>query len=425
MMMEVLTAQPAAGSDGNLVSGATPSQADECIDMHRITALADRAAEMVAAIRGRLLTPNARKVPPQFTAGRVAAICANSRTSPNESIDLPPGRVARTGGRREFSLIEVQIWARALRNSSMRPPACRAITVAVGNFKGGVGKTTTSMVLAQGLSMRGHKVLVIDTDPQGSLTTLFGILPETEVSDDMTVGPICRGDSTDITSAVQKTYWSGVDLVPAAPFLFSAEFSLPTMQLKDLSAKFWDVLNASLECVRDEYDVIVIDTPPSLSYMAINAFMAADGIVVPMPPSALDFASAAQFWGLFADLGNSLDPTSAHRKTYEFLHILLSRVDQSDAAGPAVRQWIRTTYGDHVLPVEIPKTTVTSSKAAEFGTVYDVQKYEGAAKTYRRAVEAYDLLVEHVERSIVHAWRRKSCMPNLDLAAPGAPLELQ
>lgn len=420
-----MTAQPIARFDGTPVSGPTPSQADKCIDMPRITALANRAAEMVAAIRGRLLMPNARKAAPQFSAARVAAICDSSTTSLKERLDLPPGRVARTSGRREFSLIEMQIWARALRYSSMRPPGCRALTVAVGNFKGGVGKTTTSMVLAQGLSMRGHKVLVIDTDPQGSLTTLFGVLPETEVSDDMTVGPICRGDSTDITSAVQKTYWSGVDLVPAAPFLFSAEFSLPTMQLKDLSAKFWDVLNASLERVRDEYDVIVIDTPPALSYMAINAFMAADGVVVPMPPSALDFASAAQFWGLFADLGNSLDPTAIHQKTYEFLHVLLSRVDQSDAAGPAVRQWIRTTYGSHVLPVEIPKTTVTSSKAVEFGTVYDVQKYEGAAKTYRRAVEAYDLLVEHVERSLVEAWKRKGCTPNLDLSAPGVPLELQ
>ena len=128
---------------------------------------------------------------------------------------------------------------------------------------------------------------------------------------------------------------------------------------------------------------------------------------------------------MFADLGNSLDPTSTHRKTYEFLHILLSRVDQSDAAAPAVRQWIRATYGDYVLPVEIPKTTVTSSKAAEFGTVYDVQKYEGSAKTFRRAVEAYDLVVEHVERSIVEAWRRKSCVPNMGLSAPDARLKSQ
>ena len=68
---------------------------------------------------------------------------------------------------------------------------------------------------------------------------------------------------------------------------------------------------------------------------------------------------------------------------------------------------------------------MTSSKAAEFGTVYDVQKYEGSAKTFRRAVEAYDLVVEHVERSIVEAWRRKSCVPNMGLSAPDARLKSQ
>jgi len=419
-MIEQHMDQRAIRLDGNLVSGPLPLESDLRIDMHGIAELSDRAAEMVAAIRSRLLLPEARKVSPMFKARRVADICGIPQASMAEAVDLPPGSATRTSGRREFSLVETQVWARALRGSLMRPIGCRAATVAVGNFKGGVGKTTTSMVLAQGLSMRGHKVLVIDTDPQGSMTTLFGILLEAEVCDDMTIGPICRGDSTDITSAVQKTYWDGVDLVPASPLLFSAEFSLPTMQLKDPSAKFWNVLNASLERVRDEYDVIVIDTPPALSYMAINAFMAADGIVVPMPPSALDYASAAQFWGLFADLGSALDPTSTHRKTYQFLHILLSRVDQSDAAAPAVRQWIRATYGDYVLPVEIPKTTVTSSMAAEFGTVYDVQNYEGAAKTYRRAVEAYDLVVEHVERSIVEAWRRKDCVPNMSRSTADA-----
>ena len=76
---------------------------------------------------------------------------------------------------------DVRAWTRELRTSRMRPPGAEAITVAVANFKGGVTKTTTAVTLAQGLSIRGHKVLVIDCDPQGSLTTLFGILPDAEV----------------------------------------------------------------------------------------------------------------------------------------------------------------------------------------------------------------------------------------------------
>jgi chromosome partitioning protein len=78
-----------------------------------------------------------------------------------------------------------------------------------------------------------------------------------------------------------------------------------------------------------------------------------------------------------------------------------------DPATPAVRQWIQTTYGEFVLPVEIPKTTVTSNKAAEFATVYDVQKYDGAVKTYKRAADAYDRFVDLIEQSIMETWRHR------------------
>jgi chromosome partitioning protein len=265
------------------------------------------------------------------------------------------------------------------------------------------------MILAQGLSLRGHRVLAIDIDPQGSLTTLNGILPEAEVTEEMTISPLCQGTTDDITPAIRSTYWDGIDLVAAAPFLFSAEFALPARQMKVAGSRFWDVLSEGLEPVRDLYDVIVIDTPPALSYVTINGLWAADGIVVPVPPSGLDFASSAQFWSLLADLGSNLDnqeQAGAH-KVFDFLHVLLSRVDQADAASPAVRQWIQATYGEFVLPVEIPKTSVTSNKAAEFATVYDVQKYDGSAKTYKRAVDAYDRFVDLIEESVVEAWRSR------------------
>jgi len=405
-----------AAEAGNPVATALPSPTlapRAVIDMPRILALANRATSMVEQIRGRLLAPESRKVSPLYSASQIAALCGVDKPHVNYRIgkgDLPSGRLTPSGGKREFTLAEARQWTRSYRHEKMRPPGQRAICVAVANFKGGVSKTTSSMILAQGLSLRGHRVLAIDIDPQGSLTTLHGILPETEVTEEMTISPLCHGNSDDITPAIRSTYWDGIDLVAAAPFLFSAEFALPARQMSDTGARFWDVLNAGLEPVRELYDVIVIDTPPSLSYVTINGLWAADGVVVPVPPSGLDFASSAQFWSLLADLGGNLDqqePEGA-RKVFDFLHILLSRVDQADAASPAVRQWIQATYGEFVLPVEIPKTSVTSNKAAEFATVYDVQKYDGAAKTYKRAVDAYDRFVDLVEESVVEAWRARA-----------------
>lgn len=400
---------------GNQVANPPPSPSlapRAVIDMQRIQALAGRASNMVEQIRGRLLAPEARKVSPLYSAAQVAAICGVDKAHVNYRIskgDLPSGRLTPTGGKREFTLTEVRQWARSYRHEKMRPADTRAICIAVANFKGGVSKTTSAMTLAQGLSLRGHRVLAIDIDPQGSLTTLHGILPETEVSEEMTIAPLCSGATDDITPAIRSTYWDGIDLVAAAPFLFSAEFALPARQMQEPGARFWDVLNTGLEPIRGLYDVIVIDTPPSLSYVTINGLWAADGVIVPVPPSGLDFASSAQFWSLLADLGANLDQQEPHgaQKVFDFLHVLLSRVDQADAASPAVRQWIQATYGEFVLPVEIPKTSVTSNKSAEFATVYDVQKYDGSAKTYKRAIDTYDRFVDLVEESVVEAWRAR------------------
>jgi chromosome partitioning protein len=377
------------------------------IQISDIVEQAERAAQMVSQIRLRMLAPDSVKTPPVFSLTQLASLCGVDKGQVSYRIgkgDLPLGHMNEKGSRREFSLEDTRAWVKHYRSANLRPKGARAITIAVGNFKGGVSKTTTAMVLAQGLSLRGHKVLAIDADPQGSLTTLFGIMPDTEVTEDQTIAPLVFGETTSIQSAIQSTYWPGVDLVAASSSLFSAEFVLPSRQLKDPSFQFWDVLNLGLEDVRDDYDIIVIDTPPSLSYVTINAFIAADALIVPLPPNALDFASSAQFWRLFSDLASNLVENAGITKTFDFIHVLLARVDSADVASDVVRSWIIATYGEKVLPVEIPKTAVTSSSAAEFGTVYDISRYDGNMKTYSRARDAYDRVNDLVEVSVRNSW---------------------
>lgn len=156
---------------------------------------------------------------------------------------------------------------------------------------------------------------------------------------------------------------------------------------------------------RVAYDVIVIDTPPALSYLTINALMAANGIVVPTPPTALDFASLAHFWQLFADFRGNAEFVRGGGKRYAFIHVLLTRVDQSDVAMPAVRGWMNAAYGEFVLAAEVPKSTVAPAMAAAFGTAYDIGAYEGARATYRRIIDAYAQVTACIEHSVVDAWK--------------------
>lgn len=382
------------------------------IGLADIAEQAAHSVEMMSQIRGAMLSPTTRKTAPVWNLSQLAQLLNIEKGSLTHRMnrgDLPQGTLNEGGNRRQFTLAEVRTWVREYRKDNLRPAGAEAVTVSIANFKGGVGKTTTAVTLAQGMSLLGHKVLVIDTDPQGSMTTLFGILPDSEVEEEDTILPLIMGSETSIRYAIRQTYWDGIDLVPAAPLLFGGEFALPARQTKEEGFEFWNVLNYGIDDVRADYDLIVIDTPPALSYTTINALLASNGIIMPLPPSTLDFASAVQFWSLFSDLTTQLLTNRGLDKKFDFMNILLSRVDSSDVTGAIVKQWIQTTYANRVsvLPVEIPKSAVTASATVEFGTVYDITKYDGNARTFKRARDAYDLMVSYIETSVQAVWRRQ------------------
>lgn len=366
---------------------------------------AARVAAMMEQIRVAMLPPTASKSAPPLSAAQLAQLCSVEKskiTYRTSRGDLPHGTMH--GNRREWTMAEAQKWARDFRASHMRPQGAAGVTITVANFKGGVAKTTTAVTLAQGLSMRGHRVLVLDLDPQGSATTLFGVLPDAEVEAEHTAMLLFSGEHDDLGYAIRPSYWPGIDIVCAAPLLFGAEFALPARQTRDPGFEFWRVLDRGLDTARDLYDIIVIDTPPALSYVTINALMAADGVLMPLPPNALDFASSSQFWDLFSDLCNQLIRSRGQEKSFEFIDVLLSRVESGDAASGVVRQWILEAYADKVLPIEIPKTAIAATASAEFGTVYDMTRSSVNAKTFTRARDAYDRMCELIEQQIEAVW---------------------
>ena len=218
------------------------------LDIESLRTLASAALNVVQQVRSTMLAPTAKKATPVFTAPELAELCGvEVRKILYEAKKgvLPSGDA--DGSRRQWTLPDAMTWVKEFRKDTLRDPALAAgVVIAVANFKGGVTKTTTAMTLAQGLSLRGHKVLVIDTDPQGSLTTLFGILPDTDVEEDKTILPLCTGEEDSIIPAIQSTYWHGIDLVAAAPVLFNAEFILPSRQARNQNFEFWRILDLGL-----------------------------------------------------------------------------------------------------------------------------------------------------------------------------------
>ena len=145
-------------------------------------------------------------------------------------------------------------------------------TIAIANQKGGVGKTTTAINLSACLAEAGQRVLTIDFDPQGNATTGLGLEKE-QIED--TVYELLLGDGT-LEDCLMRDVQENLDVLPSDSNLAAAEIELLDVENKE------SVLNGYLETIRDQYDFIIIDCPPSLSLLTINALVAADTVLVPI-----------------------------------------------------------------------------------------------------------------------------------------------
>ena len=145
-------------------------------------------------------------------------------------------------------------------------------TIAIANQKGGVGKTTTAINLSACLAEAGQRVLAIDFDPQGNATTGLGLEKE-QIED--TVYELLLGDCT-LEDCLMRDVQENLDVLPSDSNLAGAEIELLDVENKE------SVLNGYLETIRDQYDFIIIDCPPSLSLLTINALVAADTVLVPI-----------------------------------------------------------------------------------------------------------------------------------------------
>lgn len=145
-------------------------------------------------------------------------------------------------------------------------------TIAIANQKGGVGKTTTSINLAASLAVKGKEVLVIDTDPQGNTTSGFGV----EKNDlDNTIYELIL-DECSIMECIIKDVIPGVSIIPANVNLSAAEIELIGVNDKEF------ILKKAVDWVKDKYDFIIIDCPPSLNLLTINSMTTADSVLVPI-----------------------------------------------------------------------------------------------------------------------------------------------
>ena len=246
--------------------------------------------------------------------------------------------------------------------------------IAVSNQKGGVGKTTSTLNLGAALREMGKNVLLVDLDPQGSLTVAAGVVDVDAVR--VSIGDLlmarAQGAPQDIKKAIIKTP-AGLDLVPGNGMLSAAELTLATAMARE------SALLATLKPALDRYDYVLIDCLPSLGLIAINALRASDGVVIPVQADFLAVQGLAQILETIGAVREQLNPSLA------VYGVLLTMVDLKKSHSQRVVATVRHSLSGQVpvFDTEIVQH-VAYKEAAEAGrTILDYQSRGPAADTYR------------------------------------------
>jgi chromosome partitioning protein len=384
------------------------------VGIAEITQLAELAEDLLERARNVALEPSRVKKLRKWNAAEVAALLGLSddsfRRRLKKTPDIPQGETVN--GRRLFTLEDIHNLQTVLGLRPRRESTDKSIVLALANFKGGVAKTTSSVHLAQYLCLRGYRVLLIDLDAQASLTQLFGILPHTEVPESQTALPYFEGErlgsenwTGTLRSAIRKTHWHDLDLLASNLAFYGAEFSIASRLAREEGFNFFTVLANGLETVKHDYDVVIMDTAPSLSFVNSNALYAVDGIVITMPPAMMDLQSAGLFFRWLVelvDLFNRVGP----EKVYDFLAILMTKMKANDDVHETISNWIRTRFPKFTISAPMLETKVLQKIGPEILTAYEVQTYEGDSRTFERAIQAMNVVNAEIEGAIQNVWRR-------------------
>ena len=388
----------------------------------------------------------------EITRYLIPVATAHFRRVLKQNPALPQGRSETDGGAKWFTLDEVlrlrghfaAEGSKAKEYRPYRPEGLDAKIVAVANFKGGVGKTSTAAHLAMSAALDGYRVLVIDLDSQGSMTSIL----DGRVADEWgTVFPLlarhyathlqgenqqrlARGDdplplddtlSEALTlgpaDLIQKTHWPNIDLIGAQLNLYWAEFQIPVWRMAGRSWKLWDALSDSLAQggVLRDYDLVFVDTPPALGYLTINGLSAADILLVPLGASFLEFDSTGRFFDMlhstFASIedGENMAARALGRDGLAFewdaVRAVLTRYDASQQAELA--GLMQAYLGRTLSPHRQDFTALVGQSGEQVAGIYEADYRDFNRETYVRGRATFDATYAAFKTLLIGIWRRE------------------
>lgn len=425
-------------------------------DLARLQA---QSLKMQSWIRQQTFSPEKEKRLRRFSSWEVAELILKVNQSTFRGRlaaepDLPGGEVEPEGRQRWFSLDEINELRRRMkinRRSLMppRPAGKRAFRVAVANFKGGAGKSTVALHFAHAAALDGYRVLVVDFDPQATLSHSMGL---TDVAEEFTVWGIMARDlirETDRLNAVaagaesgvqlpqrkipasirdlgldglrapdflKPTAWSTIDIIPSCANAAFVEFASAQYRHLNPEWSFFAAVSRFLDTLPDEaYDLILFDCPPAIGYQSMNAVFAADMLYIPSGPGYWEYDSTTSFIGqlaeALADLADGFDATfpagkMTLPKAFSDIRFLMTRFEPGNELHRAMLQAFRKVFGAHVTEHPIEMTRAVEQSGRFLSSVYEIDYRDMTRETWRRARASFDRAYEEFKGHVIAAWDR-------------------
>lgn len=378
----------------------------ESIDLEAIRGIEERSYQIINELRKSVFSPDKEKVMRvRFGISDAAQMVGRTSTTIREYEKdgrLPRPDVNQNGRRIGYTLRQINAMRDLFGTRPFRAVGDDPVTIAVSNFKGGVGKSTICAHTAQYLALKGYRVCVVDADSQGTTTTLFGLNPDFDLNDDDTLLPyLLHGGEPTLDYALRETYWPGISLIPANLGLYNAEYALAARVQTD--AQVFDRLREGIETIADRFDVLIIDPPPALGMMSISVLRAATALMIPVPAAVVDFSSTAHFFSMLVEVFETLEKRGM-APHYKFLKVLASKLNENKSAQTEIAKMMSSVYGTAMLSTALKDSAEIDNASGRLETVYELDGPLTSRETHNRCKAYLKGVNEEIELLIRKTW---------------------
>ena len=380
---------------------------DEAHDLLSVAALAKRTSSVLERLRDSARSARADdRREPTFPIGKAADLVGRTPAAIRDAEKdgrLPPPPRTQNNRRVGYTLAQLNDMRGLFGTRPWRAADDPCCVIAVQNFKGGVGKSTLSVHLAQYLAIQGYRVALIDCDSQASATTLFGYVPDLDLTEDDTLYPFLRQQElTSLDYALRKTHFDGLELIPANLRLFQSEYEIAARMARG-QGRLLDRLSQGIASISDRFDVIVLDPPPALGAISLSVLRAANALIVPVPPTVMDFSSTAAFLAMLDETIETLSENDL-APTLRFLRFVASKVDENKSMQKELLNLMRTLFGHAMIRTPLKDSAEIDNATARLMTVYELDGPVTSSAVRNRCLAYLDGVNAEIEIDIRSMW---------------------